>query len=496
MHGGWAKSGAIKQANSSPKAGGKLRDSVMDHSALAVLDGYTLTERFYASNTANGWFGWAPHTYPMPIAEPPSSPSRRTLRTSVWVNSTYFAEGLPYMLIRYMASVYFTDIGMREAYLGFLNFLGIPWNLKFLWAPLVDYWGTKRRWMLLLSGSIAFGVALIALGSTRELSTQWLNPGQSAMIVMFLCIGLAFISATHDIAIDGFYMTALSGTSEQALYTGDRVLAYRVAIIYVKSILVAAAALIGWTGSWLAAAATMALLCGFHAWYLPRPEGRNLHHKIERKPISHLLRHFGRTFCAYIDQPRVVLMLLFVIGYKLGDEILFSMNTPFLLRELGMNKTQLAGVAGMLGTIGSIGGSLGSAAWIARVGLKRAIWPLTLLMNLNILAYVGLAIWKPDPTITSGLTWIAIIHTYEQFAAGLGNAVLMIYLMRTCKPNFKAAHYAIGSALMSLGSTMFGGFGGLVVESYGYVWLYLIGFMATIPAMALIPFIPHLEETK
>ena len=139
-------------------------------------------------------------------------------------------------------------------------------------------------------------------------------------------------------------------------------------------------------------------------------------------------------------------------------------------------------------------GSLMSAWWISKVGLKRALWPLALLMNINILAYVGLAYWKPDPTTTSGIAWIAGLNMYEQWAMGLGNAVLLVYLLRTCRPEHKAAHYAVGSAFMSLTLTLFGGFSGMIVEAIGYVWLFLIGFFVSIPSMMLILWIPHLDD--
>lgn len=425
----------------------------------------------------------------------PSSPnagSRRTARITTWANSTYFAEGFPYMLVRYMLGVFFTDLGVREAYLGFLNFLGLPWNLKFLWAPLVDYFGTKRRWIVTIELLLAIGIGLVALLAFNTGTTPlWsgISVAATLQLCVFVFVALAFVSATHDIAIDAYYLTALHPV-DQARYNGDRVLAYRLAVIYVKSLLVAAAASIGWGWSWTLAAITLGLLCGAHAYWLPRPEVAVVRPAVPN--IGHILRHFGTAWRAYLDQPRVALMLLFIIAYKLGDEIMFSMNTPFLLRELAITKDQLAWVSGILGTIGTVVGAIFGSWWIAKVGLRKAIWPLTLLMNLNIWAYVALAIWKPDPATMQGIAWIAAVHTYESWAAGLGNAVLLIYLMRTCKPDFKAAHYAVGSALMSLGSTLIGGFGGVLVETVGYVWLYVIGFVATIPSMALIPYIPHL----
>jgi len=423
---------------------------------------------------------------------PGEAPRGRESRTTAWVNSTYFAEGLPYMAVRYMSTVFLTDLGVREAYLGFLNFLGIPWNLKFTWAPIVDLLSTKRRWMLAIQLLIA--VALTAIAGL----TLWAGPVSAPVVrvvdaIVFIIIGLAFVSATHDVAIDAYYLAAIRNKEDQARYSGDRVMSYRMAVIYAKSLLVAAAAIVGWATSWALAALTMAALFVFHSWYLPEPETPGASVRASVKAFGH---QFLIAFRTYLDQPRVALMLIFVTTYKLGDEIMFSMNTPFLLRELGVTKVQLSWLAGILGTVGSIAGSMLAAWYISRVGLKRAIWPLTLLMNVNILAYVALAYWRPSAATPDGIAWIAVIHAYEQWAAGLGNATLVVYLMRTCRPEFKAAHYAVGSAVMSLGGTLLGGFGGLIVEAIGYVWLYLIGFFASIPSMLLIFWIPYLDGKR
>jgi MFS transporter, PAT family, beta-lactamase induction signal transducer AmpG len=139
---------------------------------------------------------------------------------------------------------------------------------------------------------------------------------------------------------------------------------------------------------------------------------------------------------------------------------------------------------------GSIAGTTIGGLWIKRKGLRKAIWPLTLIMNVNILAYVWLAFERPLATSISGLTTIAFVYSYEQIAAGLGNAVLIVYILGTCKPDFKAGHYAIGSAFMSLFSSIFGGMGGVIVAKVGYLGLFVTGFFASIPAMALLFVVP------
>jgi len=307
---------------------------------------------------------------------------------------------------------------------------------------------------------------------------------QDVAITVFvgLLIITAFLSATHDIAIDGFYMDAIVDPGEQAAYTGLRVTTYRLAVIFAKSVLVGLAALFTWNAAFFAAGITMLGLWIFHSSYLPRPVRT---HKKE----TFSLKTYIESFSSYLARDRAIWMLIFVATYKLGDEVLFSMNTPFLMREVGMTKAQLSWVAGIIGTVFSIAGSLISAWSIKRFGLKKAIWPLTLMMNLNIWAYIMLSVFLPDPNTLAGLGVVASVHAYEQFASGLGNAVLIVYIMRTCLPRFKASHYAIASALAGLGGVVIGSFSGVIVHAMGYTNLFLISFAASLPSMIILFFL-------
>lgn len=406
-------------------------------------------------------------------------------RTALWVSSTYFVEGLPYMIVRFMSSVFFTDMGVREALLGFLNFLGIPWNLKFLWAPFLDIFGTKRGWLLRLQLGITLLTFLIAMLAGLSSESKSLLTA-----IAFLFVGLAFLAATNDVAIDAYYLEGITDRGEQAGYSGVRVMAYRIAVIYARSVLVAIAAAANWRWGFGAGALTLLLFWVLHSVLLPRFE---VEREKRRIVFSEVRANFLESFWSYLQQERVVLILVFIATYKLGDEILFSMNTPFLMRELGVSKGQMAWLAGFVGSFAAIAGTMLGGWWIKKTGLQRAIWPLTLLMNINILAYLVLAMQKPSAATGSGVLWIALIHGYENVAAGLGSAALTVYLMRLCSVKYKAAHFAIGTAIMSLGSTFVGGFGGLLVEQFGYTNLFLLGFAATVPSMVLLFFIPHHE---
>lgn len=428
-----------------------------------------------------------------PAPKPESAPKAQS--PWVWVMTTNFAQGLPYMVVRILSTVYYTDIGAKERYLGYLNFLGIPWNLKFLWSPLVDLFSTKRAWLVSLQLLVALGIA--AIGAVNLFIPLQADPSAYLVAIAMVLVFSAFMASTNDIAIDGYYLEGLPDSRDQAAYSGYRVLAYRLSIVFVRSGLVALAAWIGylnggqdkyqpWAYAFGAAAAAMLILAVFHHFRLPRFEPRpGPGPKPSTRP-----RSFQEAFRTYLRRDRIALILAFIILYKMGDEIIFSMVTPFLMRELGLTKAQYSWIAGIVGAAGAIGGAMIGAWWIKNRGLKGAIWPLTLLMNLNIWAYIWLAWAKPDPATTLGIGIIAAVHGYEQIAAGLGSAALTVFMMGICKPDYRATHYAIGSAIMSLASTFIGGFGGQIVEALGYLNLFILGFFATIPAMVLLFWVP------
>ena len=372
-------------------------------------------------------------------------------RPQVWCFSTYFTEGLPFMIIRSMSFIFFTDIGMKERYLGYLNFLGLPWNLKLLWAPFVEIFGKKRTWMIGVQIIISLMTAVVSLLCFNAAHIHDIAFSTQALVAVFII--LAFIAATNDVAIDGYYMEGLIDPGEQAAYTGYRVFAYRLSMILARFGFINIAAYTArrcagcgpytaWGYAFLAAAVTMSLFTVYHIIALPKFEtsikiGASMrtiggdfvtsfasfleipYTKALRTftagtigsavlfvglwSIHHeLLQDFAYSFLALLvillfrAKRAIALSLLVIIFYKIGDEILFSMGTPFLMRELHVTKGQIALMAGLVGAIGSIAGTSVGGIWIKKKGLKKAIWPLTLLMNLNIWAYIWLAVAKPS----------------------------------------------------------------------------------------------------
>lgn len=425
--------------------------------------------------------------------------ARSKAYTRAWVSTTYFAQGLPFMLINFLFAAYLTDIGVKEAWIGYLNYFGLAWSFKFLWAPAVDTWGTKRRWLLLVEAALVVGFGLLTFlmaSGPRDAASADHNPVLQASIITLAVMSV--LAATHDIAIDGYYMEAITEPGEQAAYTGLRSLAFQIAKLFVRSLLLAVAGWIGWHWGFGMGALALAAVWLFHVWMLPRVEIA----RTQRTPVGVALVGFGKAFASFLQQPGIALVLGLLLTYKLGDQLMFALNTTFLMREVGVSKANLAWIGGILGSAALTAGSLLSAWAIQKWGWRKTVWPLTLGMNLNIWLYVWLA-WsvaqaKADPSHAApSLPIIAIVYCVEQFAGGLGASALIVFSLRTCNPNFKAAHYAVATALASLGGAALGGRAGEIVARVGYTQLFLLSFAVAVPAMLILPFalrLPQLQD--
>jgi len=191
----------------------------------------------------------------------------------VWVSTSYFAEGFPYSVVHQLAEVLFKESGASLQAIGLTSLFHLPWNLKFLWGPLLDAFSTKRQW--LVSVEIAITGVIVALAAATQASNV-------LAISSVLFIALALLAATHDIAIDGYYLEALD-ESGQSRFVGYRAAAYRIAMMVVAGPLLWCISRSGWALGFMLTAAVMAALLGYHALFLPRVE-------TPRQPFVALLR--------------------------------------------------------------------------------------------------------------------------------------------------------------------------------------------------------------
>ncbi len=400
-----------------------------------------------------------------------------------WVPSLYFAQGLPYVVVMSLSGTMYKNLELSNTDIAlYTSWLHLPWVIKPLWSPLVELFQTKRLWIWALQFVIGLALAMVALTI----------PGPKAFqMTLALFWLMAFASASHDIAADGFYLLALSQRS-QAAFVGVRSTFYRLANIGGQGGLVyLAGELQERTGSVQTAwslvfglmAAAFVMLGAFHLALLPRPAADTP--GAERRAAGGLWGEFWQVVAAYFRKPGIVISIGFLLLYRFPEAQLLKLATPFLLDKADQGglalSTKQVGIA--YGTVGlsalTLGGLLGG--WIiSRVGLKRALWPLVLAMHVPNIIFLLLALLMP-----SHLVWISIGLAVEQFGYGLGFTAYLMYMIWVADGPHKAAHYAICTGFMSLGMMLPGMWSGWLQQQLGYPLFFGWVMLATLPSLAM-----------
>ncbi|MEZ4427338.1 MAG: MFS transporter [Nannocystaceae bacterium] len=428
----------------------------------------------------------------------------RTPRTpaGVWTSTTMFAEGLPWTLLHQVTAEFFTAVGLPARQVGYTSALHLTGSLKFLWSPLVDLFGTLRSWMIATQALMGAVVGVLAvhadaLARASELST-------ATIWALLTLIGV--LSATHDIACDGYYMDALD-RDDQARYAGLRIAGFRVAMFVGSAGLVYVGGRFGWLAGFGAGAALLMALAAFHRLALAPGRSEARRHARDpsdmSKPWAARARHVAGAYLSFLLQPRAAVVLLFIATFKLGDALIFSMS-KVLLRDLGIATTSRALVNGVA-VSAMISGAVLGGAWIARRGLATTIVPIALLMAMTeplmillaaeavprtLAAHVPGAPWAVDVAAPASLAAAAVIMAIEQFAGGMATAAQMVFLMRRCHPDHKAAHYAFATAVYLFAQTASGTYSGHLYEGYGPILFFAVTSVACIPCLALVTAIP------
>ncbi len=492
---------------------------------------------------------------PIPVPESSGGDHEGWGREAGWVSSTYFAEGLPYALVNNVADAMFTIMGASLGAIGLTSLFHLPWNLKFLWGPLLDAYETKRGWLWVCELLLGAVVLMLAFTSSSETGLT---------IASGLFFLLAIASATHDIAVDGYYLEALDEAG-QSRYVGLRVAGHRVATLLGFGGFLMLAGATSWPVAWVVASMVLFGLALGHARLLPQAERRKkavgvlgrmllgrralsafgvvvalvvLEHQTGvmasalasvgsglvslapwtggisvsgwiglallmallavfamlpriRRRIERSDSDFAQSYVTFLEQPGIGRALAFVITFRLGESFLLKMRTPFLLNEVQMTEGEFGLLTASIGVAATILASVVGGLLIAKHGLRRWIWPFVLSQNVLNLLYMLVALGEPSET---SMGVFALVIVAENLGSGLGTAVFMVYIMRCAAPSHRASHMAIVTALMSVGFTVAGVSSGFLAEAIGFAPYFGFTFLATVPSMLLIPFIPHLDR--
>jgi PAT family beta-lactamase induction signal transducer AmpG len=484
-----------------------------------------------------------------------------------WCFTTYFAEGFPYSIIRIVSSFYFRTKNVSLESIGLTAFFGLPWILKFFWAPHIDRFLTKRWWIIMMQAIIASLFLLCAIMTPFP----W---GIKAAAIIFM-MGAIF-AATNDIAIDGYYLVTLDN-ERQSKYVGFRVLAYRCALMMGSGAIasIGASSRWGWEYAFGAAGGLLMLVTLYHLFFLPQSQTSQFSFRsliksvvtpgaiagtlavavvvfalytsvnspfytslkatspffkqlgfpawinialfgilvgaaLMRKQITaYIVKNssafYAQAFISFMEQERIGLLLAFIIFLRTGEILLSNMTSSFIV-DIGI-KEHFGWITAAVGLPASIAGALLGGYLISKFSLKTTILPFLLLQNGTNLIYMWLAFHlqsfvalntgsaHPEFVGIMNLSLVASVHGFDQFSGGLGTSVLITFLMRICKGEYKAAHYAIGSGLMNLTGLFAGTLSGIIAAKLGYGWFFGVSFVASVPGMLLaIPLLPRLKD--
>lgn len=413
-----------------------------------------------------------------------------------WVPTLYFAQGLPYVAVMTISVIMYKRLGISNTDIAlYTSWLYLPWVIKPFWSPFVDLLKTKRWWVVTMQLLVGAGLGGVAFTLPMDFFFQ-------ATLAVFWLV--AFSSATHDIAADGYYMLALE-QHEQAFFVGIRSTFYRISTIAGQGLLVMIAGLLetstgkiplSWSITFFIMAGMFIGFCLYHKFILPKPATDK---PATTVTASNLMKEFFATFVSFFKKEQVGIAILFMLLFRLPEAQLVKMITPFLIDPrdvggLGLTTTQIGLTYGTIGILGlTIGGILGGIV-ASRGGLKQWLWPMALIISLPNIAFVYLACVQPESLLV-----INFCVFVEQFGYGFGFTAYMLYMIYFANGEHKTAHYAICTAFMALGMMLPGMAAGWLQEKLGYeqffIWV-MICCIGTLVVTAFLKIDPEFAKKK
>lgn len=402
---------------------------------------------------------------------------------ALWVPSLYLIEGLPNAVVATLSVILLKDMGVDNAKVAlFTSLLYLPWVIKPFWAPFVDIVLTKRRWILIMQLVMGAGMGLVAIAL----------PGPDFFKLSLAAFwGIAFCSATHDIAADGFYLLALT-QKDQAFYVGIRSTFYRLAnlaasggVVFLAGRMIrdGVAVPTAWSIVFAGMSAFFFLGAFYHSFIMPRPSADTPR---SQNSVKGVIKEFSTTLVTFFAKPHFGMAVAFMLLYRLPEALLGKIVQPFLkdpvsVGGLGLTTEQIGIANGTFGVIGIVAGGIVGGICISRWGLKRMLWPMALSLTLPSAFYCYLAIAQPQSLwlISGGLL-------VEQFGYGFGFTAYMMYLIYFCdNTEFSTSHYAFCTGIMALGLMLPGMIAGQLQEAVGYVNFFSLVMVSCVATFAV-----------
>ena len=377
-----------------------------------------------------------------------------------------FSSGLPLALTGSTLQAWFTLSGMNVVAIGALSLVGMPYVWKFLWAPVMDTFapsaGSRRRSWILLS-QIVLCVSLFVLAT--------LTPASHPLMMAGIALLIAFLSASQDIAVDA-YRTDILLPHERGLGTAYFVFAYRMAMLVSGGAALLLADYVGWAATYQIMAVMMVIVA-IATYFAPEVTEQIA------VPESVWATMKGAWLSLW-EKDAFILLMLFVLFYKLGDAFAATLMSNFLLKGLGFSLTTVGLVYKTASLSATILGVAVGGFILTRANLYAALLGFGLLQAVSTLCFVGLAL------VGKSLGFMIFTVFIENFCSGMGTAAFVTFLMSLCDHRYTATQYATLSALTAVGRVLLGPFAGEIVMHWGWVSFYTWAFVLSFPGLFLL----------
>jgi PAT family beta-lactamase induction signal transducer AmpG len=388
-----------------------------------------------------------------------------------------FSSGLPLYLIGRTLQAWMTVEGVDLTTIGIFSLVALPYSLKFIWAPFMDrfvppFLGRRRGWLILIQIPLLLAIAAMSLH----------DPRQSLQLLAVNAVIIAFFSASQDIVIDAYRADVLE-EREMGAGAAIWVVGYRVALLTTGSLAFLLADRMPWPAVYVVMSVLLAVGM-VTALRAPEPAVRDAPPATFADAVVLPFREFFQRSGAVT----AVLVLLFIVLYKLPDYLAASMATPFLLAT-GFTQTDIGAIQGGLGLGATIAGALAGGVVVARLGINRSLWVFGVLQALSNLAYYGLSL------VGHNYGFLVATMLVENFCTGLVTAGFLAFLMSLCSVRFSATQYALLSSLMGASRDVLVAPAGAIAKATGWPGWFLITLVAALPGMLLLPFFAPWDRT-
>lgn len=377
------------------------------------------------------------------------------------------SSGLPLALTASTLQAWFTVSGINIVTIGFLTLVAQPYVYKFLWAPLMDrftlpFLGRRRGWMLVTQSLLLVTIGCFAC----------LDPSKNAMLIGLLALVVAFLSASQDIVVDA-YRTEILTQKELGLGAAWFVNGYRIGMLVSAGLALIIADQWGWPITYLCMGLLMSIGI-FATCFSPEPD---THHVL---PPTTIKQAVIEPFRQFLSRDQVILLLLLIVSYKLGEALALSLNTTFFIRGLGFSLTVIGTFYKTAGIIASLLGLLVSGWLMKRLTLQQALLRFGIAQAISILSFAILAM------VGKNFVALCAAIAIESFCSGMYTVAFLALLMSLCDQRYTATQFAFLSALAAVGRVLIGPIAAIIVEQVGWANFYIWSFFVSLLPLFLV----------